>query len=236
MNSLIIGMGQIGQAVKELISPYNHVETYDIATQNHHAPAHTDVMHICFPYSETFVKDVQDYITRYEPLFVVVYSTVPIGTCRAIGPSVVHSPVEGRHPRLIEGILSMPRWLGYQEAATENFFTEYFESCELEVTAVDNPDYTEALKLLSTAEYGINIAFADYKQEVAKSIGMDYGLTKQWNEDYNRLYWRMVMPQFQKFRLDPPNGKIGGHCVVPNAELLDAQFPSDLLKLITRLQ
>lgn len=227
MKNLVIGYGEIGQAVGAVIGEHAVINEGDrLSTRR------VDVMHICFPPSDDFLPAVFAYIKRYSPKHIVIWSTVPIGTTKVI-PNAVHSPVEGRHPKLEESIRLMPRWFGYNTAADGDYFAEYFDMLGLEVKGVENSDCTEALKLLSTTEYGINLAFADYKARVAEAIGMDYQRTKEWNADYNELYENLGMEdRFQKFVLDPPGGIIGGHCVTPNAKLLYQQFPDMLVKLV----
>jgi hypothetical protein len=58
---------------------------------------------------------------------------------------------------------------------------------------------------------------------------------KQWNLDYNELYKRLGMNQFQKFILDAPEGPKGGHCVTPNAKLLYGQYPDEQVKVVGEL-
>jgi hypothetical protein len=131
----------------------------------------------------------------------------------------------------------MERWLSYNALSEKDFFEGYFSSINMRYKSVSSTDFTEALKLLSTSEYGINIAFADYKQKVAESIGMPYGLTKEWNAEYNRLYHELGMgKRIKKYVLDKPNGACGGHCVVPNAKILNEQYPSELLEKIIDME
>lgn len=239
MNHMIAGYGEIGQAVNDVLddgvsSIYVVDPRADIYNENDRV---TDILHICFPYSEGFVAAVVEYMNDYSPDHVIVYSTVPIGTCEKIGKNVVHSPIEGKHPDLELSIRTMERWLGTADKAEGQFFTQFFESLSMRVKVVGSSKFTEALKLLSTAEYGVNLVFADYKAEVADDIGMPYGLTREWNLEYNRLYRELGMgTRFQKFVLDAPNGKIGGHCVVPNSKLLNEDYPNDMLDLIEEME
>jgi hypothetical protein len=233
MSDLILGYGQIGQAVQEAVCPDAHI--YDPKRRNGRG-ASPDVMHVCFPYSDKFVRQVNDYIIRYEPDYVAIWSTVPIGTTKKIKWKAIHTPIEGKHPKLASSIKLMTRWIGYNDKPTANFFLEYFNQRRIQTRIVKNTNHTEALKLLSTTEYGLNIAFADYKAYVAESLNMDYELTKQWNRDYNQLYKELGLRQFQKFILDAPNGFIGGHCIVPNAKLLGEQFPDDLVSKVIEME
>lgn len=238
MKSLVIGAGQIGEAVTKIISVTDTVTLYDKKGDNEPPILRgIDVMHVCFPcYNQAkFLSAVHTYLGKYNPAHVVVWSTVPIGTTKQI-PGAVHSPVEGKHPNLALSISYMRRYIGANTPKEAQWFQGYFQELGLVTRTVKNSDHTEALKLLSTSEYGINIVFANYKKEVAKKLGMDYDLMKDWNSSYNSLYKQLGLDkQFQKYVLDAPDGPIGGHCVVPNAKLLDEQFPSELLKMIKEM-
>jgi hypothetical protein len=231
MLDLVIGYGEIGKAVKTAICP--DAKIFDTARRNTRI-GRVDVMHICFPYNKDFIKNVQGYIIQFQPKHIIVYSTVQIGTCKKIDRRVLHSPVEGKHPNLVDSIESAVRWIGYNDKEEIKFFEEYLlERQFYQRHIVKNTDHTEALKLLSTTEYGINIVFAGYKAQIAKKLKLPFELTKDWNEDYNILYDECLeLPQYQKFILDAPEGPIGGHCIVPNAELLDSKFPNVFNKLI----
>lgn len=238
MRSLVIGMGEIGQAVKSVFSSAHTMRTVDLDKEKTEVfeGEKIIVMHICIPYSENFQKQVRDYIDRYSPKHVIIWSTVPIGTSKVISPKVIHSPVEGKHPDLELSIWQMERWIGHNDVQEGIFFVNYCNTVGLRTKLVENTDFTEALKLLSTTEYGVNIVFASYKARVAEEIGMDFDLAKDWNREYNRLYRQLGMDKrFQKYVLDPPQGKIGGHCVVPNAEILREVFPDAMLDMIINL-
>lgn len=237
MNSLILGRGEIGRAVGEVIHRTDIVRTYDIKEGQPPEVKGIDIIHVCFPFIDmaSFIEAVQFYIKKYKPEHVVIWSTVAIGTTARI-PGAVHSPVEGRHPNLALSIRSMVRWIGTNNADEGEFFEKYFKALFLKTYLVGKSDFTEFLKLRSTSKYGINLVWADYEASVAKELGMNYKLVKHFDADYNRLYHNLNMPWAQRYILDPPNGKIGGHCIVPNAELLDKQFPDDMLKKIKGME
>jgi hypothetical protein len=231
MNNIIIGFGEIGRAVYKVIQGNTYVvDPVYTKAQTFFEP---EVMHICFPYSETFVTDVKAYLDKYKPAHVIIYSTVPVGVTYQVSPWAVHSPVEGKHPDLEMSIRQMERWLGYNNKDEGYFFVNYFEGLGLKTKLVLSTESTEVLKLLSTTEYGINIEFARYKKRITDEIGMDYELTKEWNREYNKLYKNLGMEKrFQKFVLDAPEGPKGGHCIVPNARLLQEQFPDELVAIV----
>lgn len=229
MNQIIIGFGEIGKAVAAVIGE-THIEDRSLNRSNN-LVKNVEIMHICFPYTAEFEMNVDLYIRKYKPKHVIIYSTVPIGTSKQLG--AVHSPIEGKHPDLEMSIRQMERWIGTEDYNEGLFFANYFRELGLWVRLIKDSNYTEALKLLSTTEYGINIEFARYKAHVAEEIGMDYELTKEWNRVYNKLYRDLGLEKtFQKFVLDAPNGPKGGHCITPNAVLLDEQYPNDMVKVV----
>ncbi len=228
MNQVIVGYGEIGKAVHAIVGEAGIIDLH----QQQDMPKEVEVLHVCFPYTKDFVAELQKYIEELKPKHIIIYSTVPIGITQGF-PGAVHSPIEGKHPHLEDSIRLMERWLGCNDEKDGLFFVNFFSDLGLRTRMVAKSDFTEALKLLSTTEYGVNLAFADYKARVAEEIGMSYELTKDWNKEYNRLYKDLGMEKrVQKFVLDAPGGTIGGHCVVPNAQLLNEQFPDVLVKRV----
>jgi len=229
---LIIGNGEIGSALYEVLKPSFHIKIADRNTPITHKAR---VLYICYPYSKDFVKYTKDYIKGYNPELVVVLSTLPVGTCESINPSIIHSPVEGKHPELASSILSSPRWIGSSDKESLDKIEEIWDTLFV-IRRVRSSRFTEFLKLRSTSKYGINIVWTEYEKSVADEIGMDFNLIKDFDNDYNNLYRELGMGEYQRYILNPPNGKIGGHCVVPNAEILDKQFPNNLLKMIVKMR
>ncbi len=239
MNQLVIGMGQIGTAVKEVTeSAFYYDPIFDDKKSSSYPQIDggVDVMHICFPYTKDFVTEVESYINDYDPKHVVVWATVPIGTCRRIGYKVVHSPVEGIHPNLVESIRKMKRFVGWNNGAEGRFFVNYFSALGMSTSSVSSTETTELLKLRSTAKYGVNLVWAQYEAKLCKQFGVAYTDLMAYDRAYNELYDKLGVREVGRYVLYPPEGEIGGHCVVPNAKLLNEQFPSDLLDKIINME
>ena len=233
MKHLVIGIGEVGGAVMTNLMALKHnVTTLDIKDEG--VKGKFDVLHICFPYSDNFVDAVKKYKRKFVPDCIIIYSTVPIGTTKKI-KGAVHSPVEGKHPRLDFGVKTFKRYIGYNDFVVGKMAAEVWEELD-NYELFNNSDYTEFLKLASTSKYGINLVWAQYMADTAEKLGMDYALVKDWDRAYNTLYGRMGMGWAKKYVLDAPNGPIGGHCVTPNAELLDEQFPHEMLKMIKEMK
>jgi UDP-N-acetyl-D-mannosaminuronate dehydrogenase len=96
---------------------------------------------------------------------------------------------------------------------------------------------TEVAKLLDTSYYGVCIAWHDYAKQLCEKHGVNFKEAQtHYNLTYNRGYEELEKTNVIRPTLTPPEGSIGGHCVVPNAELLREELDSKLLEAITDLK
>lgn len=234
MKCVLIGYGEIGKGVYEVFSPYHTIHRIDREYIDGVDPGGYDALLVAIPYESDFIDIVKDYQALFAPHLTIIFSTVAIGTTTQI-PNAVHSPVEGKHPDLAESIRIMPRFVGGVNEGNADLLAEFFGGLE-DYTVVPMTDsrHTEFLKLRSISLYGVNIEFARYTAEVCADLGMAWEYVKAFDAAYNMLYAQMGMLQYQRYILEPPEGNIGGHCVVPNSKILDKQYPSLFLKEINR--
>lgn len=224
MKCILVGYGEIGKAVTEVFG----VSFIHDPEKGFNCEGKYDILLVAIPYSDSFIDTVNAYRERYKVKSTIIFSTVAIGTTRKI-PGAVHSPVEGKHPNLAESIRKMTRWVGGFGKLVDEFFT----GAGFKPKYV-TPETTEFLKLQSTSNYGLMIEYARYVKSVCDQLGINYAHIKDFNLDYNILYKKLGLPKYQRYILDPPQGNLGGHCVVPNARMLDEQFPSMFLQEIYR--
>ena len=229
MSSLVIGRGEVGTALAEVLE----CQSYDITDEESYVNlAEIDVLHIAFPWSNEFVTNVLGYQELVTPDLTIIYSTVPIGTSEELG--AVHSPIEGQHPDLADYIRRGVRWLGSSNPSRLFQAYEFWMNRGPIIQQVKSADWTEFLKLRSTARYGVNIAFANYEYRVAEEIGMPARYLQDFDLDYNRLY--KGDRKANRYVLRDPKGEIGGHCVVPNAKILYGQYPDHMLVKIIEME
>lgn len=231
-NSICIGMGQIGQGLFDVLLPVYHHKLFYRDKQEGCFTVSFDVMNICIPYCSDFINIVNNYVDKYKPNLTIIHSTVPVGTTRNIKGVVVHSPVRAKHPGIAHGLLLYKKFIGYNDEIALHRALSYL-SPVMECVPVEKTESTELAKLLSLAEYGVDIAFAEYSKNVCNDLGLDYDLVrKEWNKTYNEGIKYTKEPHLQRPLIDPPTGKIGGHCVLQNTILLNKQFPSPLLQQV----
>jgi UDP-N-acetyl-D-mannosaminuronate dehydrogenase len=233
----IIGYGEIGQALDDIYLANNYVPLIKDLDRDDGLGG-VGVLNICIPYTYDFVAQVSEYIDTLKPGLTIIHSTVPPGTTRLIGknyPAVCHSPVRGVHPNLAEGIQTFVKVFGGVCAvpASQHFINDLGIECEVYESSVS----TEVAKLLDTSYYGVCIAWHDYAQKLCDAQGVDFDEAQtHYNMTYNNGYKELGKRNVVRPTLAPPQGSIGGHCIVPNAELLRTELDSKLLEAVTDLK
>ena len=222
MNSLIIGKGQVGKALHKIIGG-------EIENQHFKRVGRFQIIHICFPYSREFISEVLRYRWMYYPKYIVVHSTVPVGTCRKC--KSFHSPVIGQHSDLAGSIQFFRKFL----APKDSELRKYFEGYGISVIMVSKTEETEALKLFLTTQFGISIIENKLIYEFCRKNKLSFNTVYyKALEVYNDGY-RVLDPKFVRPVIKYRKGKIGGSCVMQNCDLLKLSLTKFLKKQNRRL-
>lgn len=216
MRSLIIGYGEIGKSLWNVLSPHHLVDAIDKGEENEGT---YDILHICFPYSDKFIDAVKEYQLQYKPKYTVIHSTVPVGTSRQC--DAVNSPCLGIHPNLESGFKTFTKFLGGEHASG---VADYFRRAGLKVYIVEKSETSELMKILDTTFYGLCIEYTKDVKEQCEKFGVPFEAWTLWTNNYNEGYVKLGHPEYQRPNLIPIMTEIKGHCVRPNLELLETKF------------
>jgi len=209
MSQLVIGLGEVGRGLVEVLGCEGRDKEWGEMLLKR-----PDVLHVAFPWSESFVSEVQRYQRFYQASLVIVHSTIPVGTCDQYG--WVHSPVRGRHPHLADGLRTFVKWFGGAKAI------EASRIWPGPSQVTERAAELEAAKLWELAQFGLQVRITQAIYEWCESQGLDPEVVyRQAAETYNQGYQKLGQEQFSRPVLDYQHGDIGGHCITPSAELLD---------------
>ena len=209
-------MGEVGQALGKVLADYNPVYVDPAKGQEYGKELEVEIMHITFPYSDNFIQYVKEYQEKYKPKYTVIHSTVPVGTSSHVG--AIHSPIRGLHPNLESGIRTFVKFLGGADASA---VADYFRRSDIRVALFDKSETTEALKLFDTEYYRVVIEFAHRVKTYCDKHNLNFHeVYTLGNQTYNEGYTKLGHPEFVRPVLQPIMKPIGGHCVVPNSELI----------------
>lgn len=212
---LIIGAGEVGKSLFGVLKKRYSVAIRD---KSESPGGNFEVLHIAYPNSKNFVDITKNYIKKYNPKLVVIHSTVPVGTTRKIASFAVHSPVRGVHPGLEKGIKTFVKYFGGRDAGKA---AAYFAKLGIKTQIFKKPETTELLKILDTTYYAWNVVFCKETKRICDGLGLDFDeVYTIANADYNEGYKKLKMPQVVRPVLKHVKGKIGGHCLIPNCDLL----------------
>lgn len=227
MNQLIIGRGEVGSALQKVLE----CPAWDTSDNRSIESDKPDVLHIAFGWSTEFEKEVMQYVDSLGPNLVIVHSTVPRGTCDPHG--WVHSPIRGVHPNLEQGIRTFVKFFGGEQA---NIASAIFQEKGIKTAVCPKAADTEALKLFDTTYYGWNILFEKVVHAYCEKHGLDFSTVYTYaNASYNSGYASLGRYDVARPVLKHYPGPIGGHCVLPNLELLDDEIAILMKDLHTRM-
>ncbi len=217
------GCGQIGTAVANILQDHNHdVYIMDKKDELLEPPKNKKYgfMHVCIPYSDYFLDNVRRAIRAYDPTYVIVHSTVPVGTTRRIGAYAAHCPVRGQHPHLEEGIQKFLMYIGAHNEKTRAAVKAHLQGVRIRVETWSKPESTELAKQLCLSRYLNDLAFHETAYKACQKFGVPPIHVLEWTWSYNDGYagTKYVRPE-----LTFPMGKVGGHCVMPVSKMLANQ-------------
>ena len=221
---IVIGLGELGMPLLDLVS--EHYDAVGVDIEPNRDVKDVEVMHICYPYQvPDFVGESLRYIELYEPELTIINSTVMLGTTRAIacrsGAAVACSPVRGKHVRMLEDIRRYVKFVGAAEETTARRAASHFSACGISTKVLSSPEATELAKLTETSYFGLLIAWAQDVERACDQLGASYDEVASFYEEI------AFFPPVKYFP-----GAIGGHCVMPNIELLRQTVESELLDAI----
>ena len=223
---LVIGQGEIGKPLAEIMASCYQTIVKD--TENLDIQETVDAMHVCYPYQvDDFVGTTVAYIAQYQPTLTIIHSTVLPGTTRAVQEksqrAVVYSAVRGKHANMKQDLLSYTKYVGGVSPDTTSAAMEHLKGAGMKVEPFSSSDALELAKLLETTYFGVLIGWAQEMERFAQCLDVDYYEVMRFTKEIDYLPSVVFRPGF-----------IGGHCVMPNIELLRSISDSVMLDAIKR--
>lgn len=222
MIHIVAGLGEVGASLHRVLTEHSDekVGSIDIDYEDIEdiKRKKIDFLHVCFPWSDVFIKNVADYADKYQPTYIVVHSTVPIGTCEPNG--WIHSPVRGMHPELDLSLKTFTKHFGgvNAEDAADSWDAMGIGKTKVHLSSSD----TEAAKILELIQYGVNIQVEKSIHAFCVNNQLNFDVVyTQFAETYNEGFSDMNLGMYVRPILKHIPGDIKGHCVVPMSHLID---------------
>jgi len=223
--TLVVGLGEVGGALAEVLERTHPVLRHDIERREFSDPI--GVMHICIPFVSRaqFEPLAIEYIRRFKPELTIINSTVLPGTTRSISEktasAVVYSPVRGKHVKMAKDLLHYFKFVAASEEEWAEKAAAHFQEHGMKTRKLEKPETLEVAKLGETTYFGVIIAWAQEFNRYVQRAGGDYEEATEFFEEVAFLPRQRYFPGF-----------IGGHCVIPNINLLLQLDSAPLLEAV----
>ncbi|MHA1978386.1 MAG: hypothetical protein ACW98F_13385 [Candidatus Hodarchaeales archaeon] len=216
---LIIGLGEVGTAIKEIIEDSENkfdVLDLDLSPQEETS---FDFLHLCYPDSKNFVDITQEYIKKYTSpkSIIIIHSTINPGTTQKVAeffPRVAYSPIRGTHPNLKPYILHFQKFVSTTDLLVGKEVEELYNFLKIPIAlTIEDPRSLEFAKNLNTTFYMHLIVFTQAVAKLAKENDLNLSTITDFIDSTDD---RCLLPYAQA---------IGGHCLIPNAKTLARYLP-----------
>jgi UDP-N-acetyl-D-mannosaminuronate dehydrogenase len=226
MTDIILGMGEVGETLFHLLEERNidsiGIDVDSSKCKNYSKNDHIknpEYLHVCLPGELSEFTDITlNWINKIEGLKVVlVHSTVKPGTTKKIQEKskipVLFSPVRGVHKRFLDDIKKYTKFISSDK---ENIDPKIKLDLEKRFKKIDWMSTTKTAELakilVDTTYYGWLINYAQITKMICEKEGIDFDeMWKFADEIHENLGNRPKMYP----------GIIGGHCVIPNLNLIE---------------
>tara|TARA_B110000014_G_C20125186_1_gene598714 strand:+ start:69 stop:851 length:783 start_codon:yes stop_codon:yes gene_type:complete len=237
--NVVAGLGEIGEPIRKLFSKNLTTVGYDINPSmmdmkkfEKFENMDTLFLHICIPFSKSFSKQTKKLIKIFNPKIIVIHSTISPNTTSTLQSQlkipVIYSATRGVHKRMLTDLKRYTKFFAINSDAPKKEFAvkefrKLMKSCGVKTKQMSKPETLELGKILCDTSYlGWLINYAQLSNIIAKQYNVNYDEMWNFSDEIHQLLGNRP-------KMYP--GFIGGHCVIPNLDLLHNQT-LDLIKKI----
>ena len=233
---VILGMGEVGITLFNLLTERNFkcigIDIDKSKCKNmEESTNNVKYLHVCFPGQlDTFDEDVIESINKLNPECVIIHSTVKPGTTKRIQEKttipILFSPIRGVHRRFLDDIKRYTKFISFDHTEINTEIKKDLENRFEKVEWMSTTKTAELAKILvDTTYYGWLINYAQITKMICEKENVDFDeMWKFADEIHENLGNRPKMFP----------GIIGGHCVIPNLNLVEYEN-LDMIKIVNEM-
>ena len=236
MTDVILGMGEVGQTLFDLLVD-RKFDCVGIDLDNSKCKKYSEneviknleYLHVCLPGELTgFTDIVLNWINKIKNIeVVIIHSTVKPGTTKIIQEKlsipILFSPVRGVHKRFLNDIKKYTKFISSDEKEVDLKIKKDLENRFEKIDWMSTTKTAELAKILvDTTYYGWLINYAQITKMICEKENVDFEeMWKFADEIHENLGNRPKMFP----------GIIGGHCVIPNLDLVEYENLDTIKKI-----
>ena len=239
MTDIILGMGEVGETLFDLLIDRKFdcigIDLDDSKCKNYtenEIIENPQYLHVCLPGElEKFTDIVIEWVNKIKNIQVaVIHSTVKPGTTKTIQEKssipILFSPVRGVHRRFLDDIKKYTKFISFDGTEINSKIKKDLENRFEKVDWMSTTKTAELAKILvDTTYYGWLINYAQITKMICEKENVDFDeMWKFADEIHENLGNRPKMFP----------GIIGGHCVIPNLNLVEYEN-LDMIKTVNEM-
>ncbi len=226
--NVVAGLGEIGLPIYKIVSKATTTISFDLNPKlinknkiTKFEQLKTSFLHICIPYNIKFIENVIKLTKKFEPEGIVIHSTVSPYTTKKLQERlpipVIYSATRGIHKRMFNDLKRYTKFYAIEPKAPKakwasNNYSKLMKECGIKTKKMSNPVTLELAKIVvDTSYYGWLINYAQLSNMIANQHKVNFD--EMWS----------FADEIQKYLGNRPKmypGIIGGHCVIPNLDLI----------------
>lgn len=246
----VLGLGEIGMPIFQILSKNLFTTGYDVNPKmmkkayNKYPDADIVLLHVCIPFSKKFLNIVKAAVNELNPQGVVIHSTIEPHTTEKLqhilNIPVIYSATRGVHKRMLFDLKRYVKFYSVYDWAPKakwvsKTYSDRMKKCGIKTIKMSNPLTLELAKIIvDTSYYGWLINYAQISNMIAIKNKINYD--EMWS----------FADEIHKYLGNRPKmfpGFIGGHCVIPNLDLMEddtlniiREINSDYAKILKKRQ
>ena len=225
---IVIGLGEIGKPLLQLLSKKDLTIGYDINPKmmnikkfQKFEKLETRFLHVCIPFTNNFEKNVIKFFKQFHPKIIVIHSTIKPNTTKIIQQQlpipILYSATRGVHKRMISDLKKYVKFFSLEKNAPKKVwatkkFVLLMKRAKIKTKKMSNPLTLELAKITCDTSYlGWLINYAQISNMIAIKHGVNYDEMWSFSDEIHKSLGNRP-------KMFP--GYIGGHCIIPNLELI----------------
>ena len=239
---MVAGIGEIGKPILKLLSKNNIVVGFDLNPDlmderkfERYQNLKTSFLHIAIPVTGKFINNVLKLCKKFQPECIVIHSTIKPGTTEELQGKltipVIYSATRGVHKRMIYDLKRYTKFFVISANAPRGKwasarYVKLMKQCGIKTKKMSKPETLELAKIICDTSYlGWLVNYAQLSNMIAIEHGVDYDEMWSFSDEIQEFLGNRpkMYPSF-----------IGGHCVIPNLNLINNQALNIINKMNNR--
>ena len=239
---IVAGIGEIGKPILKLLSKHGVVVGFDSNPDlmderkfERYESLKTSFLHIAIPVTGKFINNVLKLYKKFQPECIVIHSTIKPGMTEKLQEKlsipVIYSATRGVHKRMVYDLKRYTKFFVISANAPRGKWatTRYVQSmkrCGVKTKKMSKPETLELAKIICDTSYlGWLVNYAQLSNVIAIEHGVDYDEMWSFSDEIQEFLGNRpkMYPSF-----------IGGHCVIPNLNLINNESLNIINKMNNR--